>query len=62
VSEVGRSSHIGPPGLAAGEVEDVWVVPEEEDVFSRNFLLMFIALKRFGCAVELPEALEPDML
>jgi hypothetical protein len=41
-------SQIDPPAFAETDVVDVWLAPEADEVFSKNFLLMFIALNRFG--------------
>lgn len=41
-------SQTGPPSLDAAEFKIVWLFPDAEEVFSRNILLIFIALNFLG--------------
>ena len=51
-------SQTGPPDLALAELWEVGSGPTVDEFFSRNFLLMFTALKRFGWLVD--EPLDPN--
>lgn len=43
---------VGPPAFEAAELDDVGAeVDEEDEFFSRNFLLMLTVLNRLGCGV-----------
>lgn len=47
-------SQTGPPGLALTELWDEGSGPTVDEFFSRNFLLIFTALNRFGWLVDDP--------